>query len=166
MLGADFGGGHYLIPAPTFLLGLALQGGGGLRFGRVRLADHATARRGCGQSWRAPLRGFETARGRAAMRALDLDADIPAAKFLRRNKRRTGPTERVFCGVVRYVASALIHQECSCFVQVEHHITKSVQSACKNAISPASVRHGFCAFPFLISQRANACAFICKSTSA
>ena len=52
------------------------------------------------------------------------------------------------------------------YVPVGHHITKSVQSACRNAISPASVRHGFCILPVLISQRANACAFICKSTSA
>jgi hypothetical protein len=52
------------------------------------------------------------------------------------------------------------------YVPVGHHITKSVQSACRNAISPASVRHGFCILPVLISQRAKACAFICKSTSA
>ena len=74
--------------------------------------------------------------------------------------------EQVFCGAVRYVASAQIAQECSSDAPVEHHITTVDQSACRNAISPASVRHGFCALPGFTSQRAKACAFICKSTSA
>jgi ABC transporter substrate binding protein len=40
-------------------------------------------------------RNFETARGGMTMRALDLDADIPAAKFLRGDERQAGTTERV-----------------------------------------------------------------------
>jgi len=48
---------------------------------------------------------------------------------------------------------------------IGHHI-KSIQSVCRKAINPGSSRHGFFTFLPLISHRANACAFICKSTSA
>lgn len=79
---------------------------------------------------------------------------------------RSAARERVFCGAGGYVASDTADLEMWVFFPFQRHITKPGQSDSRNAISPASSRQGFRCLGPLISQRASACAFISRSTSA
>ena len=65
-----------------------------------------------------PLRGFHVF-------GVELDTNESPAQNLGSEQRASGACEGIFCGVVRYVASAQIAAGMPPYVPVGHHITKS-----------------------------------------